>query len=143
MENFLANNQVRLNKTAETAATSAIDGAVVDMSGFDSATFFCTIATANAGNYLKVEQGDAADLSDGDDLAGTKTVAAANGDVVAVEVFRPTKRYIRPMVIRAGASTATGEIYQILSGARVLPVNNNVADLIVSETHLSPAEGTA
>ena len=141
--NFLSGHKVRMVKAAQSSAGTDVDSSVVDMQGFLDATFFVTIATANAANFLKLQQGDESDGSDMADLEGTKVVAAADGDVVCAEVFRPLKRYVRAVVDRGGADTATGDMYCVQSQARVVPVDNNEAGEIVSEIHATPAEGTA
>lgn len=139
--NFLSRIKKRLVAAGATSAQTDVEGDVVDMQGFDGVVFSARIATANAGNYLKAQQGDKADGTDMADLADTKVVAAHNGDVVAVEVYRPTKRYVRGVIIRSGAATVTGDMYADQHGAAVLPVSNNVDDVIVSEIHISPDEG--
>lgn len=143
MEQFLKDNKLRLVKAAETANTTVVNSDVVDTANYEEVAFFCTIAVANAGNYIKVQQDVASDFgTDPADLEGTKVVAAANGDVVAVSVKRPLDRYVR-LVVTRGASSAVGDIYAVLSGPRNKPVDNNVDDEIVSESYSSPDEGTA
>jgi hypothetical protein len=139
---ILENMKLRLSAAAATSAGTAVAGALLDMQGFERAVAFATIATANAGNYLKWQHGDASDGSDLADLEGTKVVAAANGDIVACEIENPQKRYLKPVLIRAGANTATGDLYVMQSGARVLPVSNNESSEIVSEVHVAPVAGT-
>jgi len=139
---FLNEALVRQVEAGTADGTSAIESAVVDCANGIDVTFLCTIETANAGNYLKVQQSLVGDGTGMADLEGSKVVAAASGDVVAYEVFRPTKRYLRAVVIR-GASTVVGEIYAIQRGPRTMPADNNVDGEIVSEIGVSPAEGTA
>ena len=140
--NFLTRHKVRKVADGAAAATSAVTGSVVDMAGFLGVTFFARIATANAGNSIKVQHGDVSNLSDAADLLGTNVVCANDGEVVAVEVFRPVKRYLRAVLTRT-ASTIVGDMYAVQSEPRLLPVDNNVDSAIVSETHPSPAAGTA
>jgi len=141
--NFLTRNKLRLVKTAETSAGTEVKTAAVDTAGFEGAVFFGSISTANAGNYMKAQESDTTTDGDFVDLVGTKVVAAANGDVVAVEVYRPSKRYIRASIIRGGTNTVTGDVYVNLYGPAVMPVDNNEASEIVSETHPTPAAGAA
>lgn len=140
--NFLAENKLRLVEAATEANTGDVTTAAVDMQGYLGATFFGTIATANAGNYMYVIQSANANLSSPDVLEGTKVIGLANGNIVAVEVYRPTKRYLAAVVVRT-ASTALGEIFCVQSGPSVLPVDNVEASEIDSETHVSPAVGSA
>ena len=138
----LEEDALALNTAAAVSAGTTVDGAVVDMAGYEGVLFFCTIATANAGNYLKAQQGEASNLSDAADLAGTKVVAAANGSVVCLEVNRPKERYVRPNVVRGGANTAVGDIYQLRYRANNQPTVNQITNLLVSVSVKSPAEGT-
>jgi len=144
MLNFLTDCLVRKLKDYSSAAASNItDATIVDMQGYEGVVFVTDIGTANAGNYLKAEQGAESDLSDAADIAGSKVIAAANGDVVALDLAKPSARYVRPVVVR-GASTTCGPIYAIQYGAKATSaVDNNVASSIVSETHVSPSTGTA
>lgn len=138
---ILENFELRQIEAATASGTAAIESASVDMAGRESVVMFTTIVTANSGNYISAIQSDNSDLSSSEALAGTKVVAAANGDVVAVEIVRPTKRYVGLAVVR-GAATAVGEIYALTSGAKALPVDNTVSSEIVSEIHVSPAAGS-
>ncbi|RKN86748.1 hypothetical protein [Paenibacillus ginsengarvi] len=139
-------NGIKITKCAASAAdgTTAINGAVLDMTGFEGVLFITAIGTANAGNILKAQIGAAADGSDAADLAGTKVVATANGQTVWLDVYRadPNQKYIRPVVVR-GASTVVGEIYALQYESRKQVVNNNVANTIIGKLVVSPYEGTA
>lgn len=129
--NFLSNHKLVQVSAATAAGTTAVSGTAIDMDGFETVTFFCTIATANAGNYIKVQTDSASGFSSGTDVTGSTVVAGADGDIVAVELTQPVERYVRPQVVR-GASTAAGEIWAVLSNPRTLPVDNDVTGVIVS-----------
>jgi hypothetical protein len=140
-QNYLTDRvSIDLVKAAQTTAGTEVESDYVDMQGFDGVVFFAEIATANAGNFIKVQQ-DEDGSGAGADLEGTKLVAATSGNVVTVEVKRPEKRYLRANIIRAGANTVTGPIYAIRYAAREVPVSH--ADEIEVEQHTTPAEGTA
>lgn len=139
---LLEQNDVRLNVAAAGSAGTAVNGAVTDLTGFDGAAFFCTIATANAGNFLKLQAGDAADGSDMADVAGSKVIAASNGQVVGIEVNRIAYKFVRPVVIRAGANTATGDMYAVRFNAAVQPTTRQVASTLITSILQSPALGT-
>ncbi len=142
MQNLLPNVKVSLPAIAAGSAGSLVAGATVDMDGYEGVLLLTRISTANAGNFLKAQQGDQADGSDASDLAGTATVAAADGDLVVLDVYRPTGRYVRPVIDRSGTNTATGDVYALRYGGRLSPQDNNVADVIVSKLVSSPSEGT-
>jgi hypothetical protein len=137
MKSFLENNKVTLCANAETSAGTAVNGTAVDMAGYRNATFFATIATANAGNFIKV-QGGATSGAATNDLEGTKVIADGNGDVVKVEVINPQYRFLRAVIVRAGTNTATGQIYAVQSNPRTGPQSNSDAEI-----HVSPGAGTA
>jgi len=142
MKTFLEANEVRLVAAAAVSAGTAVESSVVAVDGAEQVTFFCTIATANAANFLKVQGGDASNAVS-TDLEGTKVVAAANGDVVSVTVVNSQYPYLQAYIERGGANTATGDVYCVRSGLRKQPADNNVDSEIVSEIHVAPAAGTA
>lgn len=118
---------LKIDKVASGASSAgtAVNGSGLDMAGHESVIFTARIATANAGNYLKAQESD--DNSSFSDLEGSKVVAGSNDDIVMLEVFKPKKRYIRAVLIRAGADTVTGDVYAIRSGGRVQgETNTNV-----------------
>jgi hypothetical protein len=99
--------------------------------------FFVRIATANAGNLLKAQEGDT--TSPTADIEGSAVVAASNGQVVALDVYKPLKRYIRAVVIRAGADTIVGDVYAVKYGSRKLPESGASVNTVLA----SPVAGTA
>jgi hypothetical protein len=117
------------------AGTSEINTTGLDLQGYDGVVFFTTIATANAGNYLALDQG--ATSTPTDSVEGSSCVAGSDGDVVAVDLHKPLYRYVRASVIR-GASTAVGEIYAIRYKGRKAP--QSAADVVTKV--VSPANGS-
>lgn len=147
MKNFLTDVLIKKVEAPTTAGQTAIDTAVVDTQGYQSCTFVWSMGSITAGavTSAKVQQGDEAGGGDMDDLAGSAITIAADddGQTFAVEVHRPTKRYVRLVISRATQDSVVGEIYAFLYGARDLPVSNNRTDEMTSKIHSSPAEGTA
>lgn len=142
MDIFNEVNALRLGAAGASSAGTAVNGAAFDNQNYDGVVIFCTIATANAGNFLKAQQGNASNLSDAEDLAGSKVVAVANGQVVALVVHRPKDRYVRGVAIRAGANTAIGDMYYIGYKSHKAPVSNDIANVLITKALTSPAEGT-
>ena len=131
--NLRKNVKVFFLKAGQTASTSAVNSDAVDLSGYEGVLFFGTIAVANAGNFLQVEQSTAENFATKSTLEGAKMAVAENGDVAFVDVYRPQEKlgkYLRASITRAGASTATGDIYAILYNGRVKP--EDYAKLAVS-----------
>jgi hypothetical protein len=140
--NLLPN--VKITKVAEAAASGGTDvnGSVLDMQGFDGVLFCTNIATANAGNFLKAQQGQASNLSDAADLAGTKVTSGSSDEAVVLDLHKPLERYVRPVIVRGGANTSTGEIWAIQYISRSAPRTSDLAGTLASKIVVSPAEGT-
>ena len=132
-------NEVKVTvvKTTQATGTSAVNTDSVDMTGYDGVVFVGALATANAGNSVNVAQ--SSDNSTFADLEGTAQVPGTNGDLVAIDVFRPTDRYVRAEIVRAGATTVTETFFAIQYRGRKSPVTS----IATQETHVSPDEGTA
>ncbi len=137
--NLSKNIRIQKVKALSTTAGSAVDSDSVDMAGWDGVLFFVTMATVNASNFVNLAQ--SADDSSFADLAGTKVTPGDDNDVGAIDVYRPTDRYVRMEVDRGGANTVLGEIYAIQYRGRKLPSTHG-SDIDI-KTHISPAEGTA
>lgn len=138
MRQLFKDTKIVLAKVAQTSAGTAVESDVIDTANFEGVAFFGSVATHNAANTIKVQQGDASDGSDMTDLAGTATVAGTNGNSPMIDVYRPTKRYVRAVVTRSGANTATGDIYAVLYGARKTPVSHG--STIADAYAVSPEE---
>lgn len=139
--NLSKNTKLIKVKAGQTTATDPVESDVVDMSGFEGVMFFGSVATANAGNFGKVQQGQQSNGGDMADLAGTKVVPGDSGDSFLIDVYRPRERYVRCVIIRAGTTTVTGDIYALLYRAAKAPTSQGAT--IDAEVHASPAEGTA
>ncbi len=142
-EQLMNNVKITLVKAAQTAATTDFQTDIIDMAGFEGVVFFGTIATDNAANYIYAQQDTDSAGGTMAALEGTKVVAAADGQVVWLDIYKPEKRYVRVFVERGGASTATGDFYAIQYQGRKGLISNLVADELIGEIHISPAEGTA
>lgn len=139
--NLSKNAKVVLAKAAQGSAGTDVTSDIIDTEGYEGVMFVGTVATVNAANFAKVQQGQQVGGGDMADLAGTKVVPGDDGDSFLIDVYRPTERYVRCVVDRGGANTATGDIYAILYGPRKAPVSHGTT--IDAETHISPSEGTA
>lgn len=139
------NFQIGVAPTA--AGLTDVNGAGVDLQGYEGCLFilgFGTI-TVNGVQGLKAQASD--DDGSGDaysDLAGTLVAAADTDDdkLVVLDVHKPAKRWIRPVVERATANSVIDLVIAIPYGAMKKPTVTH-ADVANSEIHASPAEGTA
>lgn len=129
--------KVTVVKATQATAGTAVNTDSVDMQGYDGVVFIGALATANAGNSVNLAQ--SADDVTFADLEGTAQVPASNGDLVAVDVYRPTDRYVRAEIDRSGANTVTETFFAIQYRGRKAPVTS----IATQETHISPDEGTA
>ena len=124
------------------AGTTTINGATIDMANYEGVLLAAKFGTPATDNQIKVQQGDQSDLSDASDLKGTLVSVGASDEIVMVDLYRPAKRYVRMVALR-GTSTTIDWGFAIRYDARKSPVDNALAGTIASETHVSPAEGTA
>ena len=118
-------NLVRVvNSTA--AGVTAINGTHVDMEGWDSVVFICLMGTLTAGQAtsLKAQNGAAVNDSDQADITGAVTANALDGDsnkALVLEVYRPQKRYVRPVVNRATQNGVVDGVFAIQYQGDKLP----------------------
>jgi hypothetical protein len=111
------------------------------MAGYEGVLFLTSFGTAAANNTLLASQ-DVASGGSFTDLAGTSVASGTSDEDVWIDVFRPSKRYVRVEAAR-GTSSTLESIWAIQYGARKLPVDNTTTGTIAGEAHVSPAEGSA
>ena len=123
------------------ATTGTVNGTEIDMQGFEGVMFVGGgFGTANAGNYYKVQQDTATGMATAADLEGTKLAPGDNDDDICIDIYRPQERFVRIVKV-IGSSSASDPVYAIQYGAKKAPTTN--ASTVDTETHVSPAEGTA
>lgn len=134
-----------ITPTAGAAGTSDINGATLDMSGYEGVLMIVTFGaiTASAVTSIKAQQGAASDLSDAADLAGTaQTIADTDDDkVFYIDLYRPRERYVRLVVDRGTQNAVVASAEYVQYGAKKAPPTQGTN--VSGETHVSPAEGTA
>lgn len=127
----------------ETANTTTITSAAVDMAGYDGALFFTSFGTADATNTCKLQQSsDDASTDAYSDLEGTSVASGTSDEDVWIDITNPGKRYLKFLGLR-GASSTLESMWVIQYKARSLPVDNTTSGTIVGEQFNGPAEGTA
>jgi len=133
------------NVVATTAGTTPLTGTALDMSGYDGVLFIASFASAADGNTILIQQSNDSSGSPDDfsPLAGTSVVTgtSASNETVWVNVYRPTKRYVKAVLARGTSAAAACIALQY--GAKSQPRTNVLTGTITGEVHLSPAEGTA
>lgn len=124
-----------------TAGTDNVVSTILDMQGFDGVVFLTSFGTANAGNYIYVDTGTDASLTDAANLAGSKVTSGSSDEDVVLDIYKPLERYLRVTAVR-GSSSTLESIWAVQYGPRKAPVSNSTSGTIIAETHISPAEGT-
>ena len=137
MFNLSKNVKVTILQAHTTAGTDAIESDEIYMDGFESVMFLTNMGTANAGNYIKIQQDTATGMASAADLEGTKVVQASDGAMIGVDVVKPKEGYLRVYVTRTEPTTCE-TIWAIQYNGRKSPVTNTGIEL-----HVTPDEGTA
>lgn len=131
---------------AAAAGTSTVNGTAVDMTGYDGVLFFASIGAivSGAATSLKAQQGAASNGSDAADLAGTSVVIADTDDdkVAVLEVYRPSGRYVRPVLLRATQNATLDGIIAVLYSGHKRAVALDTSAVSTSKAVASPALGT-
>lgn len=147
MQNLLNDVKKTRVMAAQAAGTTSVEGEISDMSGFEGIQYDALYGTLSSGAVtgLKVQQGDLPDGSDMDDLEGSaQSIAEArDNDVLCTDIYRPTKRYVRPVVTRSTGNAVIDGVMATQYGARVRPVTHDSATIAGAECLASPPEGTA
>lgn len=119
-----------------TAGTTNVNSSDVDFTNYDGVLFFLQMEKATATtntNQLKVEQKD----GDGNytALTGANAVCVEDGQVLAVDVYRPLESQGNVLrgVVDIATSTKYGDMFAILYNGRIKPEQfADVAKLVIS-----------
>jgi len=138
----------QLNTTAVAAATDLTPTYDVDMQGFEGCLFMVSFGTITSGaaTSIKIQQSSDDGSSDAySDLEGTSVTVADDDDntMFYIDVYKPRKRYLRLLVLRATQNSVVNCIIAQQYGPRVQPTTHDSTTVQGGETHSSPAEGTA
>ncbi len=141
MSNLSQNVKVTKVHAYEGAAGSDHNTDILDMASWDGVMWIGSIGTAAANNGIKAQQDT--DVAGGTmaDLEGTKILSDATQTDFVLDLYRPTERYVRAVIIR-GTSTTIESVWAIQYRGRKAPVENDTTAQ-AHEVHASPAEGTA
>jgi len=120
------------------AGTTTIDSAAYDCGGFDGICFAVRLGTPAANNNIRVQQ-SATSGGVYNDLQGS-LVNSATLNQHMVEVYRPTKQFLRVRVTR-GTSTTIDSVTVIQHWSRKRPVTQPATAIF--ETWVGSPEGTA
>ena len=146
-QNFLPEHRISIAvaASARAAGQTAINGAALDMQGYEGAVAIIEMGTiaATAVTSIKWQQSDTTTSADFSDLEGTGIDVADDDDdkIFVSELYRPTKRYVRIVVARATANAAVRAATYIQYKARSAPVTQGTD--VTTELSVGPTEGTA
>lgn len=148
MQNLLKDIKVTRVLNAVAAGTSNQNGATLDMSGWDGVLFIAAVGTLTSTQVtgLKAQQGNASNMSDAADLAGSAVGPFADADgnkALALDIYRPLERYVRCVVTRGTANAVIDGVIAIQYRGRKSPVTQDTTYIAANKQLVSPAEGTA
>jgi len=119
--------------------TTTIDGAALDMAGYDGALFIVRLGSPATNNNVRIRQ---CDTTGGtyEDLTGTLVGNHATDNPLIVDVKRPREQFLKYQITR-GTTTTIDAVVVIQYRARNRPTTQPSGTQI--ERHHSVAEGTA
>ena len=127
--------------------TSTITGSAVDMQGYDGVIFIGICGAFTDGSFdMKAQDDTVVGMGSAADIAGSKVSAVASNKYVMLDIYKPVKRFIRPAVVRGGATgSVIGGVMALRYMASKVPVPSAAQDasLAASKSLASPVDGTA
>ena len=140
-------NDVAIDRVlaAVAAGQAASAGDILDMAGYEGVMFIAMLGdvTDTSVITLQAQQNDANQAGGMATLAGSATFTAgaadADDDMLAIDVYRPTKRYVRPLLTSATANAVKNGVIAIRYGGRNKPVVQGVT-VLDSATLIEPDE---
>lgn len=125
------------------AGTTAVNGATVDMSGFEEIAVIVPFGPIVTGAVTSIKWQEGTTTSPTTDVEGTNITVADDADNTTkiLRIVKPRNRYGRVVVSRATQNATVGAITYVLTGARTLPITDGTS--VAGELHISPAAGTA
>lgn len=136
---------VRHNNGAAAGTTTITPSAGIDVQGFNSVLFLVALGTITSTGVpsIKIQQSSDDGSTDSyGDLEGTAYAVtdADSNKMIAVEILRPTKRYLKLILARTTANVVLDGIFAVLGNPMSVPITQVT---LGNEVFASPAEGTA
>lgn len=145
--NLVKSTKVTRVVNATAVGAASVNGAVIDMQDFEGVVFTAQLGAITDGTpALKAQGGSLADGSDMADLEGSSTALAITDDnkVAVLEIYRPVQRYIRPVIVRGGATGAVVDaVIALQHSPRFLPTTNDATTVAATSVLVSPDQGAA
>lgn len=134
-----------ITPTDGVAGTADINGAILDMQGFEGVLVEVTFGaiTSGAVTSIKMQQDTASNMGTAADLTGTAQTVADDDDdqIFYIDLYKPLERYVRLVVDRGTQNAVVAGATYLQYGAHEQPVSHGAT--VSGEIHISPAEGTA
>ena len=129
--------------TAGAAGTTAVNGAAVDLSGYDEIMILVPFGAIVSGAVTSIKWQEGSTTSPTTDVLGTNmTVLDTEDDTTkCLRIIKPRNRYGRVVVTRGTQNATVGAIFYLLQGGTTQPATDDTT--VTQETHVSPAAGTA
>lgn len=145
---FSFSDDVKIKKALVYASGNADrNGIEIDMAGYDSVCFICTLATivASGVNSIKVQQDTVTGMAGAQDLLGTSVTIADDDDdeIKYIDLHQPLERYLRVVMDKNAVNACAESVIAILYNGRVKRPIAQVAAEAEGERHVAPIEGTA
>jgi hypothetical protein len=137
-----------------TATSDSTSSTVVDMQNADGVMFLSIIGKSTAGStggqyQVKVKHSDSMASTSFTDLSTAASDAYAGfasgcttgylGHMIAVDLYRPTKRYVKAKLERGTVSVASGGVVAMKYGLRSGPVTQSTAYVYATDLAVSPS----
>ena len=142
--NFLTNTKMTRVENSAVAGTGTLTSDVIDGKGFDGVTFLAALGDVlvDAVITFQAQHGDQSDSSDAVNIAGsvvthTATASDADNKLLALEIARPTKRFLRVTLARTVANTVLDGIFAFQNNPAESPVVQD-ASVLATKFALSP-----
>jgi hypothetical protein len=143
-------SEVRIDRVMNAVAAGTTDQTTttVDMQRWDGVMFVALFGalTATQVTSIYARQGQASNMADAADLAGTRTGPLADADsnkALALDLYRPQERYVNCVVDRGTANAVIDGVLAIRYRGVKRPTAQDVTTLAASKVKVSPDEGVA
>lgn len=133
---------------AVAAGTGTVTSSAIDMRNYEGALIVVAFGAIVSGAATSIKAQQSSDDGGSDayaDLLGTSITVADDDDnqFVVLDIYKPRERYLKAIVSRATQNSTVDGIFVLRYGAKKLPAVDDSSTVVASETHVSPAEGTA
>jgi hypothetical protein len=146
--NFAPNHKVTVVLGATAVGTASVNTSEINMEDYEGVVFVALFgAVTDGAPGIKAQGGAQSNGSDAADFAAfdtADTAAAASGQAVVLDIYRPMQQYVRAVVTRGGATGAVIQgVIAIQYHSKSKPTVNDAASVAATTLMVSPAFGAA